>query len=86
MYILAHLQAKKKEREKRFEEARAAGELEECGCCYDDEVMREDMLECPNKHRFCRECVRRGAETAIGKLNENFFLDNCTLLLFLCVF
>ena len=47
------------EKKRRLEEAREAGELYECTCCYDDEVLFEDMSACPDGHLFCNECVRR---------------------------
>ena len=49
-----------------IEEARTAGILGECSCCYSDECLDEDMISCNNNHMFCKECVSRGASVAIG--------------------
>ncbi len=57
--FLAHLQRQKDEKAARLQAARDAGELQECTCCYDDEVLFEDMSTCPEGHLFCNECVRR---------------------------
>ncbi len=39
----------------------------ECTCCYNDECLDEDMLPCRGGHLFCRECVQRASEVAIGE-------------------
>jgi len=39
-------------------QAKAQGTLLECGCCFDNEVMLEDMVACNEGHLFCKECVR----------------------------
>lgn len=52
--------------------ARDADELIECGCCYDDECLFEDMAECADGHIFCKECVRRSAESALGEGKTQF--------------
>ena len=41
----------------------------ECRCCYDDSCSLDEMLMCGESCMFCRECVRRGAEVAIGEGN-----------------
>lgn len=40
-------------------QAKAQGALLECGCCFDSEVMLEDMAACNEGHLFCKECVRK---------------------------
>ena len=40
-------------------QAKAQGALLECGCCFDNEVMLEDMAACNEGHLFCKECVRK---------------------------
>ena len=52
-----HLAAKEAEKKARFNQAKEAGELKECGCCFDDEILPEDLLSCPSGHSFCT-CVR----------------------------
>ena len=60
------LQNEKTAKEDRLLQAREKGELQECGCCYDDECLFEDMSPCPEGHLFCKECIRRSAEENIG--------------------
>jgi hypothetical protein len=40
-------------------QAKTKGDLLECGCCFDNEVMLEDMAACNEGHLFCKECVRK---------------------------
>jgi hypothetical protein len=40
-------------------QAKAQGTLLECGCCFDSEVMLEDMAACNEGHLFCKDCVRK---------------------------
>lgn len=63
----------------KLEEARKRGELLECGCCYDDECLFEDMAACADGHIFCKECVRRSSEAAIGEGKTKFLClsGNC---------
>lgn len=66
--------------ESRFEMAEAVGVLEECACCYDDKVIPESILRCPSGHAFCKECVQRAADCAIGQGNTVLACmnGNCT--------
>ena len=61
--------------------ARIRNELQTCSCCYDNEILFEDMLTCPDGHLFCRDCIRRSVEVAIGdgKSHFNCLYDNCEL-------
>ena len=52
---------------RKVEEAKDKGTLMECVCCYNDECLDEDMLPCGGGHLFCKECVQRASEVAIGK-------------------
>lgn len=67
-------EVKQKEEEKvrRIEEAKAKGELFECGCCYDDECLFEDLSSCPEGHLFCKTCVIRSTEAAFGEMKTKF--------------
>ncbi|KAF8523210.1 hypothetical protein JB92DRAFT_2705456 [Gautieria morchelliformis] len=38
----------------------------ECGCCSDDSTPFIAMMQCPDGHLFCKDCVRMQAETVIG--------------------
>jgi TRIAD3 protein (E3 ubiquitin-protein ligase RNF216) len=56
----------------KIEAARKDGELMECGCCYDDECLFEEMAACADGHIFCKECIRRSSESAIGEGKTKF--------------
>ncbi|XP_050294818.1 uncharacterized protein LOC126734994 [Anthonomus grandis grandis] len=77
--ILKRLEAKRQQLEQSRANAKELGLLETCGCCYDDEVMPQDILTCPSGCRFCRDCIRRSAEVAFGdgKLDIICFTPNC---------
>jgi hypothetical protein len=64
--IRAEKERRAAEREAAVEEARAAGALEECQCCYSPDCLREDMVQCKSGHCYCKECVARGCSVAIG--------------------
>ena len=51
---------------RKIEEAKEKGTLMECVCCYNDECLADDMLPCGGGHLFCKECVQRASEVAIG--------------------
>ena len=78
-----HIKERQEARERRLAKAKEDNELMECGCCFDDEVLQEDMLPCPDGHMFCRECVRRSSEANIGIiffLKKNFLVNLVTKL------
>lgn len=52
--------------------ARERGELIECQCCFDDELLMDDMLSCDEGHVYCRSCVRRSSEELIGQTKTKF--------------
>ncbi|XP_067681693.1 uncharacterized protein [Haliotis asinina] len=60
------------ERKRKLEAARRNGELYECGCCFDDELLFEDLSACADGHLFCRECIRRSTESALGEGKTKF--------------
>ena len=53
-------------KQKRFEEAEKKHELIECQCCCCEKLF-EDMVQCPEGHLFCKECLERSIETLIGE-------------------
>ena len=67
-----HLKAKEEEKAKRLRIAKEQNQLNECGCCYDDEVLFEDMQACPDGHLFCKDCVQRSSEELIGQAKMKF--------------
>ncbi|KAK1755594.1 Rad4 transglutaminase-like domain-containing protein [Echria macrotheca] len=64
---LSQTEAKKAE-ERNLERARAAGEIEECGCCFGEYALNR-MIHCSGEvlHWFCRDCSRKMAEVAVGE-------------------
>ncbi|XP_013384323.1 kinesin-related protein 4 [Lingula anatina] len=78
--IKDYLEEQKKERETKIAEAREKKELYECGCCYDDEVLFEEMVSCADGHLFCQTCVRRSSEELIGQTKTKFpcLTSDCT--------
>ncbi|XP_071445941.1 uncharacterized protein [Hetaerina americana] len=64
--IADFIENKKKRRQQKFDEAKAKNELLTCNCCFDDELLTEDMSSCSDGHLFCIQCVKKGAEVLIG--------------------
>ena len=60
--VIEHIKEQKEIKKRMIEEARDANLLQECGCCYNDDNLLEDMLPCRKGHNFCAECVQRGSE------------------------
>ena len=53
---------------KKIQEAKENGTpLMECTCCYNEECFLEDMLPCKNGYLYCKDCVKRALDVAIGK-------------------
>ncbi|XP_060079561.1 uncharacterized protein LOC132558953 [Ylistrum balloti] len=77
--ILDHQEEEKKLKELKRLQAKENEELLECGCCYDDECLIEDMASCQDGHLFCKDCIKRSSEVAIGDGQCVFpcFTDNC---------
>merc|ERR1719381_179205 len=65
--VKAYMKQVEERRQIKISEAREAGSLIECQCCYSDECLEEDMLPCMGGHMYCKECVQRGSEVAIGE-------------------
>ncbi|XP_041354024.1 uncharacterized protein LOC121371875 isoform X2 [Gigantopelta aegis] len=70
--IKEHFKVKEEERQLQVLLAKEKGELYECGCCFDDECLFEDLFACADGHLFCKECVRRSTETALGEGKTRF--------------
>ena len=60
----------KEEHEKMVAEAKEAGNLMECVCCFNDECLVEDMLPCGGGHLFCKDCVQRASEVNYYLIRE----------------
>ncbi|XP_065160096.1 E3 ubiquitin-protein ligase RNF216-like isoform X2 [Atheta coriaria] len=58
--------------EKRKQEAIDNKEVNTCGCCFDEEVMREDSFCCTNGCLFCKQCIRQSAEILFAENNLAF--------------
>lgn len=65
-------QEKEALRKTKVEAARASSELYECGCCFEDECLFEEMNVCADGHLFCRQCIARSAEAAFGEGKTTF--------------
>lgn len=59
-------------RQAKLDAAKENNELIECGCCFDDECLFEDMAPCEDGHLFCKECIRRSVEAAVGEGRTKF--------------
>ena len=65
--IQRFLEEKASALKRKIEEERIKGTLMECSCCCNDECLVEDMLPCGGGHIFCKNCIRRASDVAIGK-------------------
>jgi hypothetical protein len=65
--IKHYITDKKDSYEKKVAVAKKKGCLMECVCCYNEECLEEDMLACSGGHLYCKECVQRASEVAIGE-------------------
>ncbi|KAI2467164.1 hypothetical protein F4781DRAFT_324895 [Annulohypoxylon bovei var. microspora] len=50
-----------------FNRAKATGQTDDCGCCFEECVINR-MIHCDgeNAHRFCRDCMKSQVEANIG--------------------
>lgn len=63
---------------KKKQEAAEYDLLETCQCCFAEGLIPEECYFCQKGCVFCFECVKRGAETAIGSGNLKFpCYSNC---------
>ena len=67
--IEAELKKRETERRQALEEARLSNSLVECGCCFNDECLGEDMVSCKAGHLYCKECIKRSTNVAMGEGN-----------------
>ena len=65
--ILEEQDRRKSSRAAVVETAREAGGLVECSCCYDTECLAEELAKCQGGHRYCRDCVARSCDVAVGE-------------------
>lgn len=70
--ILAHIENKKAEAARERQNAKELGLLLSCACCYDEEVMPNDILTCTGGCRFCRDCIRKSTEVAFSEGKVDF--------------
>jgi len=70
--VLAHLQEIKALHEVKVQTAKERNELLTCGCCFEDECLFEDMAPCEDGHLFCKECICRSVESAVGEGRTKF--------------
>lgn len=59
--------------------AREKHALVTCPCCYDDELLPEDLVPCEAGHGCCGSCVKRSAQIVIGdgKVMVNCLTADC---------
>ncbi|PSN43918.1 hypothetical protein C0J52_03662 [Blattella germanica] len=61
-----------------LQEAKANGELLECQCCFNNELLDLEVDTCTEGHIFCKECIKKSAEIAISEGRCHFLcLTNC---------
>merc|ERR1712242_692970 len=65
--VKQYVQENEDVRKAKIDKAKEKGTLMECICCYNDECLDEEMLPCSGGHLFCRDCVQRASEVAIGE-------------------
>ncbi|XP_049804091.1 uncharacterized protein LOC126243001 [Schistocerca nitens] len=77
--IETYLNEKELKRVESLRKAKENNELLECGCCYDNEVLAEDVVTCAEGDIFCKTCLQKYAENQIGDGKTVFTcLSNCT--------
>ncbi|XP_050507732.1 E3 ubiquitin-protein ligase RNF216-like [Diabrotica virgifera virgifera] len=54
------------------EEARKFNLFETCQCCFDDELIPEEIYFCMRGCSFCKDCVKKGVEVGVGKGDTRF--------------
>ncbi|KAJ8925111.1 hypothetical protein NQ315_001292 [Exocentrus adspersus] len=60
------------------EEARTYNLLQQCQCCFEEELIPEECYFCMKGCVFCKQCVKAGTENAIGDGDLRFpCFNNC---------
>ncbi|XP_072385345.1 uncharacterized protein [Diabrotica undecimpunctata] len=54
------------------EEARKFNLFETCQCCFDEELIPEEIYFCMKDCPFCKECVKKGVEVGVGRGDTKF--------------
>lgn len=54
-----HLSRRERTRKERLDKGKLENTLLECPCCCDNELLDEDMLQCSNEHKYCKNCIKR---------------------------
>lgn len=70
--ILNYIEEKKIQDAEERRQAKKMGLLQTCSCCFDEEIMPNDIVTCPEGCRFCKFCVKRSSEIAVGENKMNF--------------
>ncbi|KAG5876149.1 hypothetical protein JTB14_021081 [Gonioctena quinquepunctata] len=66
----------KEEQDRQY--AKENGQVISCQCCYDEEVMVKDSFSCPMDCRFCRDCIQKSCEIALGEGKTEYkCLNDC---------
>ncbi|KAG5876148.1 hypothetical protein JTB14_021080 [Gonioctena quinquepunctata] len=72
------LREKKEKEEQDRQNAKENGLMISCQCCYDEEVMVKDSFSCPKDCRFCRDCIQKSCEIALGEGKTEYnCLNDC---------
>ncbi|CAF0787945.1 unnamed protein product [Brachionus calyciflorus] len=79
--VRQYLTSKESNRKQRFEKAKQQNALIECQCCFDNEFLPEDIIQCESNHQFCTACIKKYVETNIGDSKYKFkcFGEKCDL-------
>ena len=65
--LMGEMEEREEARAVLYEEAREAGLLEECQCCFStDNLPAADMVRCKGDHGFCTNCASQGTDVVIG--------------------
>lgn len=70
--IVAYLEKRERRRNAKIERAKKNNSFLTCNCCFNDELIDDDMVSCPSQHPFCKECVKRYVSVQIGDSKYTF--------------
>lgn len=57
---------------KEIETCKELGLMKTCNCCYDEEVLPNNIITCLAECQFCKSCVERSVEIAFGEGKIDF--------------